>query len=52
MITKKEKSLQTLAMLRYKASHYQSIGYGARSQAVLAEIRRLVNELKNDVVEN
>lgn len=43
-----EKSLRALAMLRYQAKHYQSIGYGSKSQAINAKIRRMLNELSTD----
>jgi hypothetical protein len=53
MMTKKdEKSNRVLAMLRYQAEHYQSLGKGAISQQINARIRRLLNEMNVDAVNN
>ncbi|MDR1879381.1 MAG: hypothetical protein LBQ78_00400 [Tannerellaceae bacterium] len=53
MMTKKnEKSSRLLAMLRYQAEHYQSLGKGAISQQLNARIRRLLNEMSVDAVNN
>ena len=40
-----EKSMRTLAMLRYQADRYQSVGNGSMCQRVNAEIRRLVSQM-------
>lgn len=48
MMTKNEKSLRTLAMLRYQAERYQSIGNGSMSQQLNAKIRRLMAELDSN----
>lgn len=50
MTSKNEKSMRTLAMLRYQAVRYQSAGNGAMSQQVNAEIRRLLNEMGGEAV--
>ena len=42
MMRENEKSMRTLAMLRYQADRYQSVGNGSMCQRVNAEIRRLV----------
>jgi hypothetical protein len=47
---KNENSIRTLAMLRYQAAHYQSLGKGSMSQQLNAQIRRL--EMKKDAVRN
>jgi len=47
-----EKSLRTLAMLRYQAEHYQAMGKGSLSQQVNAEIRRLLDKMNADAVRN
>lgn len=39
-----EKSLRALAMLRYQADRYQSMGNGSMCQRLNAEIRRLMHE--------
>ena len=52
MIRKNEKSLRTLAMLRYQAEHYQAAGKGSMSQQIVAEIRRLSDEINADAVRN
>ena len=41
MMRENEKSMRTLAMLRYQADRYQSVGNGSMCQRVNAEIRRL-----------
>ena len=43
MMRENEKSMRTLAMLRYQADRYQSVGNGSMCQRVNAEIRRLVS---------
>ncbi|MDD2436592.1 MAG: hypothetical protein PHG27_01750 [Massilibacteroides sp.] len=52
MMTRKEEVLRTLAMLRYEANRYQSVGNGSMCQRVNMKIRRLMNELDVDVVKN
>lgn len=47
-----EKSLRALAMLRYQADRYQSVGNGSMCQRVNAEIRRIVNEMNANAVKN
>ncbi|MDH6534225.1 hypothetical protein M2101_000887 [Parabacteroides sp. PM5-20] len=47
-----EKSLRALAMLRYQANHYQSIGNGAMSQQLNAKIRRMLDEMNESAVKN
>ena len=42
MMRENEKSMRTLAMLRYQADRYQAAGNGAMSQQLNAEIRRLL----------
>jgi hypothetical protein len=42
-----EKSLRALAMLRYQAERYQSMGNGSMSQRLNSEIRRLTNEYES-----
>ncbi len=51
-MTRKEEVLRTLAMLRYEANRYQSVGNGSMCQQVNMKIRRLMNELDVDVVKN
>ena len=43
MMSENEKSMR-LAMLRYQADRYQSVGNGLMCQRVNAEIRKLMNE--------
>ena len=45
MMRENEKSMRTLAMLRYQADRYQSVGNGSMCQRVNAEIRRLVSQI-------
>ena len=45
MMRENEKSMRTLAMLRYQADRYQSVGNGSMCQRVNAEIRRLVSQM-------
>ncbi len=52
MMSKNEKSLRALAMLRYQANRYQSIGNGAKSQQLNAEIRRLMSEMNSETEKN
>jgi hypothetical protein len=52
MMKKNEESLRALEMLRYQASHYQAAGYGAKSQQLNAEIRRLTNKMNTEAVKN
>jgi hypothetical protein len=47
---KNEKGLRALAMLRYQAAHYQSLGKGAISQQLNAKIRQLQIEQNVDAV--
>lgn len=47
-----EKSLRTLAMLRYQADRYQAVGNGSMCQRVNAEIRRLMDEMNASAVKN
>ena len=47
-----EKNVRALAMLRYQAARYQSIGNGTMCQQVNAEIRRLMEELSNNAEKN
>ena len=46
MMNENEKSMRTLAMLRYQADRYQSMRNGFMCQRVNAEIRRLMNQLE------
>ena len=50
MMRKLEKSMRTLAMLRYQADRYQSVGNGSMCQRVNAEIRRLVSQMKRSKI--
>lgn len=43
-----EKSLRTLAMLRYQADRYQALGKGSMCQRIKAEIRRLMSEMNGE----
>ena len=45
MTSRNEENLRTLAMLRYQADRYQSVGNGSMCQRVNAEIRRLVSQM-------
>ena len=45
MMKKKKKSMRALAMLRYQADRYQSVGNGSMCQRVNAEIRRLMSQM-------
>ena len=45
MMRENEKSMRTLAMLRYQAVRYQSVGNGSMCRRVNAEIRRLVSQM-------
>ena len=45
MMRENEKSMRTLAMLRYQADRYQSVGNGSMCLRVNAEIRRLVSQM-------
>lgn len=49
MVLENEKSLRTLAMLRYQADRYQAMGNGSMCQRVNAEIRRLMNQMNHSV---
>ncbi len=51
MITtsRNEGNLRMLAMLRYQAERYQSMGQGAMSQRLNAEIRRLLATMDADI---
>ena len=44
MMRENEKSMRTLAMLRYQADRYQSVGNGLMCQPVKDEIRKLVSQ--------
>ena len=46
MMNENEKSMRTLAMLRYQADRYQSMRNGSMCQRVNAEIRRLMNQME------
>lgn len=48
MMKENEKSMRTLAMLRYQADRYQSMGNGLMCQQINAEIRRLMNEMNEN----
>ncbi|GEM_PF-49356 len=51
MMTRKiDEGSRALAMLRYQAEHYQSVGKGAIAQQINAKIRRLTNELDLNAV--
>ena len=52
MMRENEKSMRTLAMLRYQADRYQSAGNGSMSQRLNAEIRRLMSEMSVDADKN
>mgnify|MGYP006060996141 FL=1 len=43
-----EKDQRTLAMLRYQADRYQSLGNGSMCQRLNAEIRRLMDQKQLD----
>ncbi len=45
VLVENEKSLRTLAMLRYQADRYQAMGNGSMCQRVNAEIRRLMEKM-------
>lgn len=45
MLVENDKSMRTLAMLRYQADRYQVMGNGSMCQRVNAEIRRLMEKL-------
>ena len=45
LMRENEKSMRTLAMLRYQADRYQSVGNGSMCQRVNAEIRKLMNQM-------
>lgn len=45
MLVENDKSMRTLAMLRYQADRYQAMGNGSMCQRVNAEIRRLMEKL-------
>lgn len=45
MIRENEKSMRTLAMLRYQADRYQSVGNGSMCQQIKAEIRKLMSQM-------
>lgn len=47
MIRENEKSMR-LAMLRYQANRYQSVGNGLMCQRVNAEIRKLMDQKNED----
>jgi len=51
MMRENEKCMRTLAMLRYQAERYQSMGNGLMCQHINAEIRKLMNE-KNENQKN
>ena len=46
-----EKDQRTLAMLRYQADRYQSLGNGSMCQRLNAEIRRLMDQKQLDNTE-
>ena len=50
MMRENEKSMRTLAMLRYQADRYQSVGNGSMCQRVNAEIRRLVSQMSEKLL--
>ena len=52
MMRENEKSLRALAMLRYQADRYQSVGNGSMCQRVNAEIRRFMSEMSVDADKN
>ncbi len=45
VLVENEKSLRTLAMLRYQADRYKAMGNGFMCQRLNAEIRRLKERL-------
>ena len=47
MMRENEKSMRTLAMLRYQADRSQSVGNGSMFQRVNSEIRRLVRQIRD-----
>ena len=51
MMRENEKSMRTLAMLRYQADRYQSVGNGSMCQRVNAEIRRLVSQMSESSIQ-
>lgn len=46
MMRENEKSMRTLAMLRYQADRYQAMRNGSMCQRLNAEIRRLMNQME------
>ncbi|WP_280746280.1 MULTISPECIES: hypothetical protein [unclassified Parabacteroides] len=44
--------MRTLAMLRYQAEHYRTVGRGSVSQQLDAKIRRLVKEMNAGAVKS
>jgi len=52
MTRKNEESLKALAMLRYQADKYQTMGNGLMCQQVNAQIRHLLGELDANEAKN
>lgn len=46
MMKTEERSMRALAMLRYQAARYQSVGNGSMCQRINAEIRKLLSEMR------
>ena len=49
MMRENEKNQRALAMLRYQAERYQSVGNGSMCQRINADTRRLVNQINEQV---
>jgi hypothetical protein len=52
MNTVKESNVRTLAMLKYQADRYQSLGNGVMSQRINAQIRSILVEMNNSSAKN
>ncbi len=49
MMRENEKSLRAIAMLRYQAERYQAMGNGSMCQRINADIRRLTDQMSEEV---
>ena len=52
MNTVKDSNVRTLAMLKYQADRYQSLGNGVMSQRINAQIRSILVEMNNSSAKN
>ncbi|MBP8760551.1 MAG: hypothetical protein PHO36_10755 [Parabacteroides sp.] len=52
MNTVKESNVRTLAMLKYQADRYQSLGNGVMSQRINAQIRSILVEMNISSAKN